>query len=484
MKETIDEVTYLDKDVYKSSENLQLNLFEDNKTNRNSSIRPIHYLGSKLRLLEIIKNVIDEVDSTQGTVCDLFAGSGTVSKYLSTYRPVVSVDIQEYSRVLCSALLNPQASSYTTSEFIDMCKNSSHSIKLKMCFNDLQEYEKECIRKGELGDLEPVCDLLDNGSIISYEQGYKGNVSTKLSNIMDKVINRMKELNFHNGPEALVIRYFGGLYFSYKQAIEIDSILEQIFNLEKKCIDTYLAALLSTASDVVNTVGKQFAQPIKPRNADGTPKKNIIKNVQKDRNIDVFESFDKWLNIYLNQEKTNQKHMVYKSDYVDALNFLDNNVKVVYADPPYTRYHYSRYYHVLETICLRDNPKLSMNIVKGEKKISRGIYREDRHQSPFSIKTQSYNAFKVMFEKVSRIGAALILSYSPFDDSKENTPRILSISQIEEIAKKYFNSVEVVSVGQFSHSKLNKNDKNFEINYNAELLIVCKDSIRMEQINE
>ncbi|MCY6485332.1 DNA adenine methylase [Clostridium aestuarii] len=475
MKETLNKETYLGKELNKNSNNLQLNLFED--SDKNTPIRPIHYLGSKLRLLEIINDVIDEVDDTKGTVCDLFAGSGTVSKYLSFYRPVISVDIQEYSRVLCSALLNPNQSKYSVSEFMEMCKSSNHSIRLKKCFDDLEQYEKSCIKRGELGDLEPICDLLDNGSIISYEYGYKDNISMKLSSIMDKCINKMKELNFNKGSQALVVRYFGGLYFSYKQAVEIDCILEQIFNLEDIYIDTYLAALLSTVSDVVNTVGKQFAQPIKARNADGTPKKNILKRVKKDRTIEVFQCYEKWLNIYLSQEKMFKNHKVFKGDYADILEKLDDNVKVVYADPPYTRYHYSRYYHVLETICLRDNPKLSMNVVKGHKKISRGMYREDRHQSPFSIKSKSYDAFNSMFQKVSKINATLILSYSPFDESKKSTPRVLSINQIEQIAKQYFSSIEIVSVGEFSHSKLNKNDKNFEINYNAELLIVCKDSI-------
>ncbi|MGB7605581.1 MAG: DNA adenine methylase [Lutisporaceae bacterium] len=477
MKQTIDENIYIKKNLNMISENLQLTFLDEEGVDKNTALRPIHYLGSKLRLLEVIGNIIDKIDNTHGVVCDLFSGSGTISKYLSLSRPVISVDIQEYSRVLCSALLNPQKSSYTVSEFIDVCKSSNNTINLKWCFYELEEYEKWCIKRGSLGNLEPICDLLDNGSIISCGLGDRGNISVELNDIMDKTINRINGLDFNKSTKALVTRYFGGLYFSYKQTIEIDSILEQVFNLEQKYIDTYLAALLSTVSDIVNTVGKQFAQPIKPRNADGTPKKNILKQIQKDRILDVYESYEKWLNIYLNQERTDYKSMVYKCDYVDALDKIDGNVKVVYADPPYTRYHYSRYYHVLETICLRDNPELSLNVVDGKEKISRGVYRVDRHQSLFSIKSQAYHAFETMFEKVSNIKAALVLSYSPFDESKENTPRILTISQIEEMAKQYFENVEVVSVGQFSHSKLNKNINNFETNYEAELLIVCQNNL-------
>src|SRR3974390_731278 len=69
--------------------------------------RPIHYLGSKLRIVHLVQEVLDEIDPLRGPVCDLFAGSGTVARGLSRSRKVISVDIQEYSRVLCSALLNP-----------------------------------------------------------------------------------------------------------------------------------------------------------------------------------------------------------------------------------------------------------------------------------------------------------------------------------------------------------------------------------------
>ena len=67
--------------------------------------RPIHYLGSKLRLTELICQLLDEL--ADGPVCDLFAGSGTVSLALSRSRDVIAADIQEYSRVICTALLSP-----------------------------------------------------------------------------------------------------------------------------------------------------------------------------------------------------------------------------------------------------------------------------------------------------------------------------------------------------------------------------------------
>ena len=68
--------------------------------------------------------------------------------------------------------------------------------------------------------------------------------------------------------------------------------------------------------------------------------------------------------------------------------------KTVYADPPYTRDHYSRFLP-----CVGDNhtegfPELSTTNIRGDKHISNGIYRKERHQSPFCIKSKAPDAFK------------------------------------------------------------------------------------------
>ena len=79
------------------------------------SFRTIHYLGSKLRVLEFIKKVVDEIDPECNGICDLFSGTGSVSQYFSNDRKVVSVDIQNYSNIICSALLFPIADEFTYS---------------------------------------------------------------------------------------------------------------------------------------------------------------------------------------------------------------------------------------------------------------------------------------------------------------------------------------------------------------------------------
>jgi adenine-specific DNA methylase len=456
-----------------SSNAAQLSLPVEVEAEPGKTFRPIHYLGSKLRILDFIKDAIDKVDPSNGCVCDLFAGSGTVSRFLSNERPVISVDIQEYSRVLCSALLRPYCS-IKYCDVVELCRKSEHFEKLRWALEPLINHETNCINLALSEHPIPLCELIENGSIISFESGFAPEVTSNLIKAIKLVSSRLSKYKFKQGPSALVTRYFGGVYFSYLQAIQIDSLLEVISKEHPEVKDSLLAAALSTVSEIVNTVGKQFAQPLKPRKNDGTPKKGLGARVKKDRSMDVFIAFEKWLETYSSQTASGFYHKVYKMDYSKALDLMKHEVKAVYADPPYTRDHYSRFYHVLETICLRDNPVVSMSCVKGKLGMSRGIYRENRHQSPFCIKSQASLAFENLFRKVRNLEVPLVLSYSPFDKDKPSRPRLATIDNLKGIATKFYKHINVISPGVFTHSKLNCSEKNFEVPRNGELLVLCE----------
>jgi adenine-specific DNA methylase len=452
----------------------QLNLLEDEITVEGNSFRPIHYLGSKLRILDLIESTINSIDPSYGGVCDLFAGTGSVSLRLSSNREITAVDVQEYSRVICSALLNGRPLLDNLNVFVNECSTSKFLTTIEWCFAPLIQYEEQCIALAMSGKPELLADFLENSSLITQEAtGFKSG-SRILIQAMKDTLSRLHEKKLNHGAEALVSKYFGGLYFSFKQAIHLDVALHHTEMMEHSLRDTYLAGILSTASSIVNTVGKQFAQPIRPRTTEGKIKNSLGKYVNKDRSIDVFKELQKWFSKYCELSTSGRYHHVLRMDYMDALNHLNPDVKVVYADPPYTRDHYSRYYHVLETMCLRDNPGLSTMVLDGKKQISRGVYREDRHQSPFCIKSQAPQAFERLASKVSSLGAALVLSYSPYDVTKKSHPRLLTMEQLLKIVNDKFNHVEVISPGEFVHSKLTHSEKHLEASGNAEVLIVCQ----------
>lgn len=436
--------------------------------------RPIHYLGSKLRILNFIQDTIDELDPSKGRVCDLFSGSGSVAFKLSKNRPVTSVDIQHYSQILCSAILNPvKLEKQFIDNFVDKCQSSDYSKRFTDSVYPLIQYEQSCIDDAlKNTNLENLCEIIESGSIISFQTNNSNIQESKLSLLIQTTINNL-ESNGFSKEQSISTRYFGGIYFSYLQTAQIDIILEEIKNSPSEYRNVLLASLLSSASECVNTVGKQFAQPMRPRKANGEIKSTIGKSTNKDRSIDVVLVFKKWLNKYKAVPKTYYENNCWQMDFSDALDRLKEDTKVVYADPPYTRDHYSRFYHVLETISLRDNPEISTMVLKGKTVLSRGLYREERHQSPFCIRSQAPKAFEQLFQKVTAIGAKLVLSYSPYDDTKESHPRVITITELTTLAEKYFQSVKVISTGSFVHSKLTNSSKHLEASSFAEVLIIC-----------
>lgn len=431
------------------------------------NFRTLNYLGSKLRLLDFIEGKIEDVTPADGGVCDLFAGSGCVSRKLSKHFPVVSCDIQGYSKVICNALLNRfNITDNDINNFFDKV-NTIEAEKLRLSFASLIQLEQNAINNK---NLEVLTCILEHGSIEVF------NIERNISCLSDElsVVSKLLDDNGLNNELSLISRYYGGVYFSYKQAVEIDIILEGIHRfVSKENRDLYLAALLSTASDIVDTVGKHFAQPIKARDSNGKIKVAVYNKAVKDKTIDVIELYREWLIKYKNLQKNDMQHVAMQSDFDRCLKNLPENVKTVYADPPYTRDHYSRFYHVLETITLRDMPKISTVTIHGSTHVSNGIYRENRYQSPFCIKSKALKAFRKMFELTSASNRNLLLSYSPYDETKKSHPRVVTMLQLITLAQEYFDKVETVSAGSFKHNKLNSTEHFLEASDEAELLIVC-----------
>ena len=430
------------------------------------NFRTLNYLGSKLRLLDFIEENVRKVTFEDAGICDLFAGSGCVSYKLSRSFPVVACDIQHYSKVICDALLNPSTLTKETAKVFASPIKTDKSLLLDAII-PLIEIEENAIRDK---DLELLTDIVEHGSLEVFNLEKS---ESKIALIQSQVNDKLRKDGLM-GKESLISRYYGGVYFSYRQAVQIDVIMDAIRrypNVTDK--NVLLSALLSTVSDIACTVGKHFAQPIKARDSKGNIKKLVYNKAVKDKTIDVFVLFEEWVNKYVSLQKGHHQNTVLQGDYMECLRMLPDNVKTVYADPPYTRDHYSRFYHVLETIALDDVPEISTVKIHGSTHVSNGIYRKDRHQSPFCIRSKAPKAFKEMFRVISASNRNLLLSYSPYDETKESHPRVVTINQLMSWASEYFGDVEVVSAGYFTHNKLNSTEHFLESSDEAEILIVC-----------
>lgn len=232
--------------------------------------RPIHYLGSKLRVLTAIEQAIDYVDPSGGPVCDLFSGSATVSRYLSRRRRVMAVDIQEYARVLAEAVLNGD-STWSAEAIEEALDNDHRRTALRQAVDPLIKLEKEVTLGAIRGDIEPLCELLELGNLASLSSD-ELSVGSLLNDAVREAWARIDSLGLP-GADTVCVRHFGGQYFSYAQAAELDAIADIARDSRNSVL---LATTLSTASHLVNSIGKQFAQPIRPRDKSGAPSQRLV----------------------------------------------------------------------------------------------------------------------------------------------------------------------------------------------------------------
>lgn len=427
-----------------------------------ASFRPIHYLGNKARFLEHIEAAVAGVRRKEGVALDLFSGSGVVSRALAMRQSTISVDIQAYSQVLADALTRPAAITEVLLHSI-AAEVSQHVAKLPKPIRSLMVLEQEAIKSA---NSPLLADILESGSLIAGRPS--GSTFADLHHQARHSIE-------HAGPENTMLCYYGGVYFSYSQAAELDAIVKAVRSLPGDARTTGLAAAMGVASELTSTVGNHFAQPIRPRTRDGAIKTGWTRRICKVRSVAPLQVFMHYCAKYLELSPALYPCTPIKGDYRAVLSSLnEGDVGVVYADPPYTRDHYSRFYHVLETLALGDDPGISV-VPGAPDRPSRGLYRLQRHQSPFSIRTEVVAAFSQLFEECKRLSAPLVLSYSPSGAGTKARPqpRLMTIPQITDLAGGYFSKIAVVATGRVAHSKFNSQALNGEIDYDAEVLIVC-----------
>ncbi|MBR8179304.1 DNA adenine methylase [Burkholderia ambifaria] len=440
--------------------------------------RPIQYLGSKQRLVETIDSVIDEVAPGSVRVGDLFAGSGVVSASLGRKRPVTAVDMQVYSEVLSTGLLQGRAehfSALTDPKFVARIEEIASRISRLLA--PLIAFEEEAMAAACAGKPELLIELIESGSIAVHAQRASTNASPRLARLMRNAAEKLKMSEFTAG-DVTATHYFGGPYFSYHQAITLDAtfIAARLQSGAPSLLREALAVLLSTASEIVNTVGKQFAQPMKLKKADGRVPPLLLQRTLRDRSLNVLAVYKDWAARWIRSAALGSfKHRVVRGDVLDFIE-SDRSCGVWYADPPYTIDHYSRFYHVLETLSLRDSPRLDEMNKRGESTVMRGVYRVGRYQSPFCIPSQAPVAFDRLFSATATSGAPLVLSYSPFDEKEGHRPRLLTLKEMTETAKRHYQRVAVMEINEHSHRKLNAKSMNTSIRSDAERLIICEAS--------
>ncbi|MFP3343898.1 DNA adenine methylase [Halomonas sp. SIMBA_159] len=332
----------------------------------------IKYMGSKAQLLPFISSAISKLHVPGKPIVDLFSGACAISGGFGGSEKIISNDIQSYSAVISSCYLK-KVSNISSDLILSLAqsyfdKNSSHLS------NDLK-YPK----------------------VVALDEFLK--IEAKNQSLIDKSF----EFSYH-----LFTKNYSGTWWSAEQCLWIDSI--------KQALDVAYKANDITETDY--NLGLTCLMHAMAYSSQGTghyaqyrdaKSESSMHDINKYRQASVPNLFSRKLNALAIWNKSNVVelgHEILCKDYRDVLSDLEPSI--VYADPPYAFVHYSRFYHAIETIVKYDYPTLQIK----NGKLVKGRYREDRHQSPFCIKTQVRSAFSQLLSGVAKSGSDLILSYS------------------------------------------------------------------------
>lgn len=379
----------------------------------------IKYMGSKREILDYIHDAVNQLDVNSEWLCDLFAGTSIVGGSFKDKMNVHINDIQEYSSALAHAYFPDFADGHTP-------------VSLSSIENRVQCLVDEFDRR------YPEMDI-DYSEIKDY------NDFRHIEQLQQKFIYKDFEIGF-----SLFTKCYSGTYWSSNQCKWIDSIravAEEYVNTP----DYYaiMSSLMFAMSYASQSTG-HFAQYREITQSN-------MQDILTYRNKNIWSLFARKYEeildlIYIT---TDFEHKITTLDYVDCLRIIEDG-SIVYADPPYTNVHYSRFYHALETLVKYDHP-----VIK-----HKGRYRDDRHQSPFDKKTEVKNAFKLLFKGVKDKNAHLILSYS--DNG------IISVSEIQGISDDVLGASYAVDIKtkEYTHMKMGRSDE-YQMDVN-ELLISFK----------
>lgn len=386
----------------------------------------IRYMGSKRSLAPCIADLIS-AEHPGAKVVDAFAGMCAVGSALSSRHCVIANDVHAFATTVARALLVAPGEVPTMRE----CAEDIFPVFLlnwRHLYGSLEKRileEKEAlarVAKGREGwrHLQEFTEKeLSEGAPLSLEA---------LPSIADYRENPSLS------PYALFSMCFASTYLGVKQAAVVDSLRFAIDCAPLQRRDFYMLALLQATSHCAAAPG-HFAQFLVPRTERNT------KYIARMRRRSVWGRFREALCCMRVPVCVNRAgNAAFCSDATEFVSsgLMDADSLVIYADPPYSRAQYSRYYHVLESLVLYDYPAMT----------GKGRYRVGRLNTDFSRAAQVLSAMDQFVAAAASTGAPLYLSYPKNGLVFDVGGDILCI------LRRHYGSAEVVISKSLAHSTL------------------------------
>lgn len=330
------------------------------------------YMGSKRTMLQngLGELLAQELKNAPRFV-DLFAGSGSVAIHVAQGWPipVLAFDLQSYSEVLTAAVVQRQTRLLWQPIWDKWLQRADGRYKVYQI---------------------PIISKITPASVASIR----------------KWCDQQSELP--------ITKAYGGHYFSAQQAVWIDS-LRATLPPQKPAKTVALAALIQAASQCAAAPG-HTAQPFQPTN---TAKRFI----EEAWNRDIVEKTKSVFRTLADQfaQQIGQAQVADANQAAQQLQKGD----LVFIDPPYSGVHYSRFYHVLETIA-----QGSCGEVTG---VGRYPARELRPYSKYSVSSEAAQTLDDLLKNIASHQATAIVTFPDHDCSNG-----LSGRSVHETASKYF----------------------------------------------
>lgn len=383
------------------------------------------YMGNKRQIAGQLAEVIARAPA--GPLLDAFAGMSAVGAAVAPERPVWCNDVQLFAYSVARSYFTARSQPKLSPEAVSECQNlfEKNRTVLGRSFASALAQER---RAYDSADLDQICRV--------------SNYLTRRSQSARVVRTRTSyHLGQRHTPYCLFTMTYAGGYIGLEQATEIDSLRFAIDGLARQKMissDTrrwMLIALCRALGRVSNSTG-HFAQYL-------TVKEHTKHRFLAKRRRSFWLEWQSALDGMrpLGTKEWRRSNRVFQSEAIHLLRRLSRQkVKpaVIYCDPPYTSDHYSRYYHLVETLLLYDYPQIE----------SKGQYRPDRFYSPFSIKTQVEQSFKDLIDAAVQLKSTLVLSY-PECGLLSSPGEVLA-----RLLRERFSNVEVAAELVHEHSTL------------------------------
>jgi len=245
-------------------------------------------------------------------------------------------------------------------------------------------------------------------------------------------------------PEGWFSKTYADTYFSREQCREVETIRSAISRHDDEPLRSILLLALMYAMGYAQSSPGHFAQYMPASHP----------RVQSLRALSVRAAFRQYLeDVEINVAgPSNEVHQR------DVHEFLANppgatrqSAVVAYLDPPYSTAQYSRYYHLLETVVLDDEPEVAF----------KGLYRPDRFSSQFCSRSHVREEFRRVIQRTAELGWELVISYG--------THALLPAAELLNLAKQFYTRVEM-SEQSYPHSMQGRG----VVQDRSELIFVCR----------